>query len=391
LGGVLELVYLIHEKDRIVVPFTDWSPDLFFRLVRPGLGMWDAPGRRFIFPREAGQAFLDGVLYGLPRIKVGDSGNLTVRGFWERPWADSRDTGRQAAGDAECLAGALSPPEKFPAAWADRLETELHSRGYSPRTMLSYLHYNRHFCRHVQKYPEDVSAGDARNYLAYLSKTCGLSVSSMNLAISALKFFYINVMKRGQVILEQRRPRHDKKLPSVLSEGEIRGLLDCEKNPKHRLLLMLAYSSGLRVSELVSIRKEHVDFDRKMLLVRSGKGRRERYTLLSDRAAKFIRRYCDLYDIKDWLFPGSAKGSHLSVRSAQSIFEKAAEKAGIEKDVSIHGLRHTFATHLLENGTDIRYIQTLLGHTSLRTTQRYAHVARNSVFRIRSPLDTIEE
>jgi site-specific recombinase XerD len=211
----------------------------------------------------------------------------------------------------------------------------------------------------------------------------------MNLAISSLKFFYIYVFRRKDLIQEQRRPRHDKKLPAVLSRREVQDLLDCEKNPKHRLLLMLAYSSGLRVSEVVAIKKEHIDFSRKMLLIHAGKGRKDRYTLLSERAADFIRQYCTLYSVEGWLFPGLPASRHLSIRTAQAVFNKALEKAGITKQTSIHGLRHTFATHLLENGTDIRYIQELLGHASVRTTQRYAHIARRQVLRIRSPLDDL--
>jgi site-specific recombinase XerD len=253
------------------------------------------------------------------------------------------------------------------------------------------LHYNRAFCRTLQKKPESVTREDITTYLAYLDKQRDLSSSSMNLAISALKFFYHEVLKKN-IVQEQHRPRHDKRLPAVLSGSEIGRLLDMEKNPKHRLLLMLTYSSGLRVSEVVALKKEHIDTSRKTLLIRAGKGRRDRYTLLSDRVAKFVGDYCAIYNIiKGWLFPGIPAHSHLSIRSAQSIFDKALHIAGIQKAISIHSLRHTFATHLLENGTDIKYIQELLGHTSLKTTQRYTHIARRSLLRIQSPLDTLNQ
>jgi site-specific recombinase XerD len=224
-------------------------------------------------------------------------------------------------------------------------------------------------------------------YLAYLDKERNLSTSSMNLAISAFRFFYNNVLKKD-ITREQHRPRHDKRLPAILSKAEVKQLLDNERNPKHRLLLMLAYSSGLRVSELVALKREHIDLSRKTVFVCSGKGRKDRYTLLSDRAAAFIKEYCALYTIDSWLFPGQPASSHLSIRSAQSIFDKALAKADIRKSVSLHSLRHTFATHLLESGTDIKYIQELLGHASLRTTEGYTRVARRSVLKIKSPLDT---
>jgi site-specific recombinase XerD len=162
-----------------------------------------------------------------------------------------------------------------------------------------------------------------------------------------------------------------------------------EKNPKHRLLLMLVYSSGLRVSEVVALKREHIDLSRKIIFVKEGKGRKDRSTLLSEKAARFIEEYYSFYNIEKWLFPGQCPNRPLSIRSAQHIFDKAVRRACITKDISIHGLRHTFATHLLENGTDIRYIQSLLGHASLRTTERYTHVARRSLLNIKSPLDTI--
>jgi site-specific recombinase XerD len=152
---------------------------------------------------------------------------------------------------------------------------------------------------------------------------------------------------------------------------------------------MLAYSSGLRVSEVVALKREHIDLSRKVIYVRLGKGRKDRNTILSEKAAHFIEEYFNFFQIEKWLFPGQPPSHPLSIRSAQYIFDKALRHAEINKKISIHNLRHTFATHLLESGTDIRYIQSLLGHANLRTTERYTHVARRSILNIRSPLDTI--
>jgi site-specific recombinase XerD len=221
-----------------------------------------------------------------------------------------------------------------------------------------------------------------------MEKNGDYSTSAMNLAISAIKFFFRNVLKNDD-ISEHHRPRHDGRLPMVLSKEEIAKILSIEKNPKHRLLLMLVYSSGLRVSEVVALKKEHIDISRKVIYIRLGKGRKDRSTLLSEKAAKYIEEYYSFFDIEKWIFPGQPVTRHLTIRSAQNIFDKAIRHAGIEKEISIHGLRHTFATHLLESGTDIRYIQTLLGHSNLRTTERYTHVARRSVLNIKSPLDSI--
>ncbi|MDR2629475.1 MAG: tyrosine-type recombinase/integrase [Spirochaetaceae bacterium] len=305
------------------------------------------------------------------------------------PFGTNEKARALSADDRGCLIRAVALPERFTKDWIDKLETELHARKYSHQTIASYVHYNKAFCRTIQKGPGEITHEDIKEYLAYLDKTRDLSASSVNLAISALKFFYTGVLKKNFAWDQYNRPRHDKRLPSVLSGTEINLMLNCEKNPKHRLLLMLAYSSGLRVGEVVALKKNSIDMNRKLVFVRSGKGRKDRYTLLSERAAQFLEDYCALYDIDEWLFPGLPSNRHLSVRSAQNIFNKALEKAHIQKQLSIHSLRHTFATHLLENGTDIKYIQELLGHASVRTTERYTHVARRHVLKIQSPLDTL--
>ena len=238
----------------------------------------------------------------------------------------------------------------------------------------------------LRKTPEEIFPEDVKQFLAAIEKDKHYTASSMNLAISSIKFFYKNVIKKD-IILEQRRPRHDKNLPMVLSRAEINNILDMENNIKHRLLLMLTYSSGLRVSEVVALKKEHIDITRRIIYVRHGKGRKDRCTILSQKAADLVVFYLSSNNIQTWLFPGQPPTRSLSIRSAQKIFDKATSRAEITKHVSIHSLRHTFATHLLESGTDIRYIQALLGHSNLRTTERYTHIASGSVLNIQSPLD----
>jgi site-specific recombinase XerD len=410
----MDMAYLFYDAGAVRVPFTDFDVRLHQRFSNSSFGVWDGKLRQYIikFPQNLSPDLkphftlpLQRLFYDLPYVEVGKNPEypVLVTGFFERPWPSfepnaSPEERRAIAcaprravrtlNDEQCLEESLSPPDQFSGFWRKNLETELRSRKYSPKTMRSYIHYNRALCRKLQKQPEAVTPADIKGYLAYLDKDLDLSTSSMNLAISAFKFFYSNVLKKD-ITRDQHRPRHDKRLPTVLAKSEVKLLLDCEKNPKHRLLLMLAYSSGLRVSEVIALRREHLDPNRKTILVHSGKGRKDRYTLLSDRAAAFIKDYCALYDIDGWLFPGQPASGHLSVRAAQKVFEKALAKAGIQKaGVSIHSLRHTFATHLMENGTDIKYIQALLGHSSIRTTSRYTHVARRDVLRIQSPLDS---
>lgn len=171
------------------------------------------------------------------------------------------------------------------------------------------------------------------------------------------------------------------------SEGRIIRLLNAVSNPKHRLLLMLTYSAGLRVSEIVSLKIENIDYDRGLIRVQQGKGKKDRYTTLSSIVLQELLNYQKTFHPIKWLFPGVDKDKHLSTRTAQNILEKGREKAGITKHFSIHTLRHSFATHLLEDGTDLRYVQELLGHSRPETTMIYTHVTEKDLKRISSPFD----
>jgi site-specific recombinase XerD len=407
----MDRVYVFYDADRIRIPFFIYDEGLYQRLRDSCAGIWDASRRQYIINRSSstsrhkpdGGRLIPGIFRGLPCIEVGKEPEtpVLVTGFFERPWPSpaaaldpktapgnrALPAGKiHAMKDAACLGESITLPDWFSGVWQQNLETELRSRKYSPKTIQAYIHYNQVLCQSLQKKPEDILPEDIKGHLARMDKERNLSSSSINLAISAFRFFYGNVLKNN-ITREQHRPRHDRRIPGIFAKSEVNLLLDSEKNPKHRLLLMLVYSSGLRVSEVIALKREHIDLNRKTVFVQSGKGRKDRYTLLSDRAAALVQDYCALYDIEDWLFPGQSAAGHLSVRSAQNIFDKALKKTGISKPVSIHSLRHTFATHLLENGTDIKHIKELLGHVSLRTTERYTHVARRDVLKIRSPLD----
>jgi site-specific recombinase XerD len=395
----MEVVYLFYEEDKIRIPFFDWDSDLGKRLSQFQSGYWDRENNQYILKYRLTAEQSRSAFAGRPFLEVGKEygGNVIIHGFFRQGPVlpqDQKDGPVRAKrrmapdnarnGDTVCIHDAVPPPEKFSALYIDRLKTELHSRKYSQRTINMYIHFNKALCGWLQKTPPEMTDRDIKEYMAHLDRDCGFSSSSMNLALSAIRFFYNMTLKRS-LGLEQFRPSGGRRLPEVFSRSEVQRLLAVEKNPKHRLLLMLAYSSGLRVSEVVALKKCDVDFSRRTILIRRSKGRKDRYTLLSERAANFVQEYCGIFDIDGWLFPGY--NGHISIRAAQHIFDKALRNARIEKDVSIHSLRHTFATHLLENGTDIRYIQGLLGHASLSTTERYAHVARRALLRIRSPLD----
>jgi len=380
----MEVVYFFYGTAAIRVPYYHYDSKLYSLLIAQGAS-WDALRHEFVIKNNSSTEQINklsrSLPAGVPGVWVKESSDkIRTTGFFGRPWEED------ASNEISFIERPL--PEKLSESWQKKLETELRSRKYSPCTLRSYIYYNRLLCRTLQKSAEEISAEDVNVFLAGLDKNKEYSASSMNLAISAIKFFYKEVFK-NDIIGEKHRPRHDKRFPMVLSKQEIIDVLKLEKNPKHRLLLMLAYSSGLRVSEVVALKKEHIDLSRKVIYIVGGKGRKDRCTLLSEKAAAFIFEYYDVFNIQTWLFPGQPTTHPLTIRSAQKIFDKAIQQAKIDKDVSIHSLRHSFATHLLESGTDIRYIQSLLGHASVRTTERYTHIARRSVLSIQSPLDTI--
>lgn len=275
-----------------------------------------------------------------------------------------------------------------PSAWLDEMRMELVARRYSQRTIKLYLYQNREFLEFSKKNPYEVSNEAIRGYLYHLANDKEVSTSTLNTAINALKFYYGEVLKR-RFVYEIKRPKKDKKLPVVLSQEEISQILSSVSNIKHKSILMITYSAGLRVSEVVKLKLEDIDIQRKLIHVKSAKGRKDRYTMLSEVAIETLNIYIKSYSPQKWLFPGKKEGSHITTRTVQRIFENAVKKAKICKDVSVHSLRHSFATHLLENGVDLRYIQELLGHKSSKTTEIYTHVSNKNLSKITNPLDLI--
>ena len=267
------------------------------------------------------------------------------------------------------------------------LRKELVARRYSPKTIKAYIYQNKRFLDFVKKPPDGVTNEDVRSFLVHLAEEEGASTSSLNVAINALKFYYGEVLK-NDFVYEVRRPTKDRKLPVVLSGKEVFKIISSVANVKHRLILMLAYSAGLRVGEIVRLKTEDIDAQRRMIHVRGAKGRKDRYTIISDAALATIKEYLREYGAHEWLFPGVHPGRHITTRTAEAIFEHACRSAGITKEVSIHSLRHSFATHLLESGVDLRYIQELLGHKNSKTTEIYTHVSNAGLSKIRNPLDT---
>ncbi len=270
------------------------------------------------------------------------------------------------------------------------LEKELSIRKYSRKTTKSYIRYNRDLLVFSGKEPDEIDNDDIKKYLYYMVEGKKVSTSTLNIIINALKFYYGEILKK-KFIYEVKRPKRDKKLPVILSKEEVARILSNTGNIKHRAILTLVYSAGLRVGEVVKLRSQDIDSKRKLIHIKGSKGRKDRYTLLSDYALKVLKEYLREYKPLKWLFEGARKGRHISTRTVQEIFKKACERASIKKNVSVHSLRHSFATHLLESGVDLRYIQELLGHKSSKTTEIYTHVSKANISSIKSPLDDIME
>ena len=261
---------------------------------------------------------------------------------------------------------------------------------YSPRTIHVYLSATRQlFLRFPGKHPNDIRTEDIETFQHELATTHKASNSYLNQIVNAVRYYYMNVVGDTKRVTFIERPRKETKLPLVLSKAEIAALLKAPGNLKHRAMLALAYSGGLRVSEVLAIRPEDLLFDRGLLRIRGGKGNKDRTTLLGRSTAELLRNYMEHYRPTDHLFTGQNGGAY-SARSLQKVLGAALSKAGITKPATMHTLRHSFATHLLEQGTDLRYIQALLGHASSKTTEIYTHVSTRYLQGIINPMDALD-
>jgi len=272
--------------------------------------------------------------------------------------------------------------------WLEKFSREMRLLKYSPKTIKTYCGYINELIEYSMKPSDAITVEDITAFMGHLADNRSFSASSLNIVINAVRLFFKNV-SHGNIDYKIKRPRKDKKLPVILAVDEVVRIIDSTTNFKHRLLLMAVYSAGLRVSEAVSLKLSDIDFGRNIITIRAGKGRKDRTALLSDIFRKSLAEYEKIEKPREWIFPGHSADEHISVRTAEKVFENALNKSGIKKHASIHALRHSFATHLLENGIDIRYIQKLLGHANVKTTEIYTHVSNRHLLGIKSPLDRI--
>jgi integrase/recombinase XerD len=260
---------------------------------------------------------------------------------------------------------------------------------YSTNTIKTYKDCFSEFINyHSTKDINEITQEDIQTYLLYLVEERQISTSYQNQAINAIKFYFEKVLKGPRRVYYIERPRKEKMLPSVLSEVEVKKIIESISNLKHKCLIMTCYSAGLRISEALNLKPTDIDSKRMMIHINGGKGKKDRITLLSVRLLEILREYYRLYKPQEYLFTGQMGGQY-SERSAQLVLKEAAQRAGITRHVTLHTLRHSFATHLLENGTDLRYIQSLLGHSSPKTTQIYTHITTKGFDQIKNPLDNL--
>jgi integrase/recombinase XerD len=271
-----------------------------------------------------------------------------------------------------------------------QMEADMALRGMADRTREAYLDGVAKLTKFYGRRPDQIGEADVQRYLLHLLQERRLAHSSCNIVCSALEFFYRVTLKRRETEFCLPRPKVPAKLPQILSREEVATLIEKTTHLKHRALLMTTYGGGLRLLEACRLKVADIDSDRMTIRVERGKGAKDRYTLLSPRLLAELRRYWLAYRPSLWLFPSKDAEHPISDATVQKIFYAAKVRAGITKQGGIHALRHAFATHLLEAGTDVHTIQRLLGHGSLSTTARYFHLAQKHLSGTDSPLDLLE-
>ena len=266
----------------------------------------------------------------------------------------------------------------------EQMTQDLQLKGATAKTQHIYLREVTKLAKHYSKSPDELGENEIKEYLLHL-KESGLADGTFRFYAAGIKFLYSTTLQQRWVddIKFGRRPL---KLPVVLDLSEVEALFSVTDNIKHKAVLMIMYSSGLRISELMNLKITDIDSKRMMVYIRQGKGGKDRYSILSQRALQCLRQYWREYHPKEWLFEGN-KGSHLCMTSIRNIFVAAKKRAGIKKPASPHTLRHSFATHLIESGVSLHHVQLLLGHRSPNTTTVYLHVSKMNLAQVVSPLD----
>ena len=275
-----------------------------------------------------------------------------------------------------------------------RMIDDMKIRGFASKTQRGYVHAVQDFAGFLGRSPDQASSEDLRRYQLHM-RSAGASATTMNAAVSGLRFFFSVTLGRNDAAAAMTTVREPRKLPVLLSSDEVARLLDAAPRLKYKAALSIAYGAGLRASEVVSLKISDIDSEREVIRVEQGKGRKDRYAMLSDTLLDLLRAWWQAGRERGvmlpggWLFPGQNPVNSLTTRQLRRAFHDAKDAAGIDKRVSLHTLRHCFATHLLEQKVDIRVIQVLLGHNKLETTARYSQIASTTLRAVKSPLEQL--
>jgi len=272
-----------------------------------------------------------------------------------------------------------------------KMTAEMQLRRFSENTQESYLRSVTGLAGHYKISPDTITGDHLKSYFLFLANERKLAWSTINTTTAGIRFFYTEVLGRKDMSLAIPPGKTPRSLPEIFSRSELIALFSSLKNIKHRTMLMTAYGCGLRISEVISLKVANIDSSRMMVRIEHGKGDKDRYTILSPRLLAELRSYWKIYhpDPEGWLFPNRSTKERLTRAMPQLIFKEAKKIAGIRKNVTFHSLRHSFSTHLLEAGTDIRTIQILLGHSSITSTSKYLHIAKKDISSAKSPLDLL--
>lgn len=366
---------IIHE-DSIVKVYVKYEPALIADIKAVGGGRWSPIDKVWKFPASKLEALLE-----VKRKYASSNGFAYKTRFlsYEKPDLNLKTLDRT--------------PYKIPALepevikHVEQLTERLKLKGYSEKTIKSY---GAHLSRFLYHSALDWEAASINRYLLYLLEARACSHSYVNQTVNAIKHhLVIQSIYHDKDIIPILRPKRQQVLPKVLSKEEVIQIFHVTENLKHKLALMMGYSCGMRVGEVAALRLSHIDRSRGVILIAQGKGRKDRMVPLSQTLIKQLDVYLNQYQPKDYVFENPDFSGHISERTLQKVFKNACEKASFTKDVSFHALRHSFATHLLESGVDLRYIQELLGHKNSKTTEIYTHVSNQSLTQIKNPLDQL--
>ena len=374
----VRLEHLVHASEHCIAIAFPYNTELIAAAKKAG-ARWSSTHKRWYTPntpqhlRTIFQAFK-----GLAWVDT--------TALFNKPTARATTTGKAPAQQAKPAQTAPNAEQQEALA---AMQRKLQIARYSPRTIDAYLNATKHFFLYFPaKHPGDIRTEDIEAYQHYMATERKVSNSHLNQVVNAVRYYYMNVVGDAKRVTFIERPRKETKLPLVLSKSEVAAVLNAPDNLKHRTMLALAYSAGLRVSEVIALRPEDLLFDQGLIRVRQAKGNKDRTTLLGRSTAELLRNYMEHYRPTNHLFAGQGGGAY-SARSLQKVLEAALAKARIAKPATMHTLRHSFATHLLEQGTDLRYIQALLGHASSKTTEIYTHVSTRYLQGIINPMDAL--